>query len=288
MYEKEIFVSSGHFYNRDIKDVIRSFDEHGFQYIEISCGKVTASDLNILKKYTKSGFKFRLHNYFPVLGEDFVLNLASSEKSIREKSRKHLMTAVDWSNELDSDYYGFHAGFRLSPKLDELGNTFRFTDQMSSIDTAKNFFIEELHIINEYAVTNGVCLGIENNVYSMQNFEKYGLDNPFLFCGDETSEIDFIDNTSILLDVGHLRISAKSLNFDAHHAFNKMLGSVSCIHYSDNNGMSDTNCHLRDDSWFWQLDLEQVKRHTIEVYDEDLNSLHKDVDLLNRRLNNEK
>lgn len=283
--KKLIYVSTGHFYKQDIKDTVKNFIEHGFENIEISCGKVENGDLRILKQYVKSGIRIRLHNYFPALQNDFVLNLASTDSEIRKNSRNHIMNAINWSSELCSDYYAFHAGFRLCLHPEELGNTLKLRMQMASREKAKTLFLEELELIREYAIKSGVNLGIENNVYSLHNYEQYGEENPFLFCCDDASEINFLDSTSILLDVGHLKVSANTLNFDPHDVFRRSLEAISCIHYSDNNGLTDSNGHLREDSWFWSLDLRKIERHTIEVYDNDLSSLRCDWELLSMRLN---
>ena len=275
------FVSTGKFYHQDILDTVSKFIQAGHTRLEISCGQVQPSDIAKLKKLHKIGIQFRLHNYFPVFGDHFVLNLSSANHQLRERSRQHVFTAINWSSELESRFFAVHAGFRLSPRADELGKVIN-SGKLTPLSDAKNIFLDELNIISNYAEKYGVTLLVENNVYSRNNYQHFKNDNPFLFCGDQQSMLSFPDSVGLLIDLAHLKVSGNTLGFELSETLKSLSPQTMGYHYSDNNGTSDTNDHIRDDSYLLKLQLKSVEYHTVEVYDEDLESLHSDVKQLQK------
>lgn len=98
---------------------------------------------------------------------------------------------------------------------------------------------------------------------------------------------DFLDlrrrlDFDLLLDVGHLKVTCRSLelNFEEELAF--FMRETDYIHISDNDGMSDQNRHLTPDGDLWralkQFDLRN-KTITLEIY-EGLDSVRESYDVL--------
>ncbi|MEK9571270.1 MAG: sugar phosphate isomerase/epimerase [Paracoccaceae bacterium] len=277
----EPFVSTGKFYQEGILETVNKFLRAGHTRLELSCGHVRPDDLAELKNLMKVGMQFRLHNYFPVFGEHFVLNLSSADCQIRDKSRRHVVNAINWSSELESRFFAVHAGFRISPAPEELGGAINTNKIMPLLD-AKNIFLEELNVLSDYAKKNGVILLVENNVYSKKNYQKYKENNPFLFCGDGQSMIEIPDNVGLLIDLAHLKVSGNTLNFGLSDTLELLSSKTMGYHYSDNDGESDTNDHIKSDSYLFNLRLKTVQYHTLEVYDDDLYSLHEDINNLQK------
>ena len=60
-------------------------------------------------------------------------------------------------------------------------------------------------------------------------------------------------NVGVLLDVGHLKVSAESLGFSADAAVRTMASHIMALHLSDNDGAQDSNQPIREGSWFWPV-----------------------------------
>ena len=251
----------------------------GINNIELSSGRCSQDSLIELKKLHQLGKRFRLHNYFPNIGSPFVLNLSSADTAVRASSTELITRALEWSSELESDYYAFHAGFRLSPKVSELGGNLDNQDMITFVD-AQRYFLDELDDLARRAQSLGVEIAIENNVYDARNYSRYGANNPFLLSGNIDSDIELPDGVGILLDVGHLKVAAKSLNIDPIETINRWEKKITGYHISDNNGLEDSNSHIEEESWFLPLLNPNIKRITLEVYDKKLASLQQDLALL--------
>ena len=265
-----IFCSNGFFRHIPVNESVSYFLQNGIKNIEISSGINDEESLAYLKNLQKDDVRFRLHNYFPNLNHNFVLNLSSADVLVRSLSKDLIRTAVQWSSELESDYYAFHAGFRLSPTPSELGGNLTAKDMISFQDS-KDIFINEVIELAEYARGYGVHLAVENNVYDSNNYSRFKPQNPFLLCGDIESDIlDHLpSDVGILLDVAHLKVSAATLNFNKTEAVDRWLNKISGLHLSDNDSKRDTNNGFNEDAWFLKLLEHEVKAMTIEVYDQD-------------------
>lgn len=274
----EIFISNGHLSRMCALSSVDKLAEADLHNIEISTGSVDANTLAELKKRKKSGLKFRLHNFFPNFEENFVLNLCSPDPVIVKQSKQLINRALEWSSELESDFYAFHAGFRINLEPFELDGRLSKKQQIP-IDEAHARFFQEISNISLRANSLGVKLAIENNVYDASNLRRYGRNNPFLFCGDIESESKLPENVGMLMDVGHLNVSAKSLGFDRYKAMRRLSNSITGYHLSENKGVSDDNDHIEKKSWFFALLKPDVRHITLEIYDSDLRSLHRDIEI---------
>ena len=77
---------------------------------------------NLIKLSRK--YNLRIHNYFPPYSREFVINLASSNKNILNKSIKHVIRAINLATKMKCKFYSFHAGFRINPSPKYLGKEF--------------------------------------------------------------------------------------------------------------------------------------------------------------------
>src|SRR6202007_2935954 len=70
----------------------------------------------------------------------------------------------------------------------------------------------------------------------------------------------------LLLDTAHVKVSAKTLNFDQEKLFDELSSFVKCIHHSDNEAEFDNNMSITKDYWFLPL-VNKFKNclHVIEV-----------------------
>ena len=265
-----IYISTSCIKGKTIKESVKLLIDHGFKNIELSGGtdyyEGFKNDLINFRK--QSNVNFLLHNYFPPPKDHFVLNLASLNNDVFNKTIDHYKTAIDLSHELNAEKFGLHAGFLLDPNINELGNgisTQMMYDKSKSIDR----FCSGYNSLIEYS--SGISLFVENNVFShinKKNFES----NPFLFT-DYDSYIELSEKLdfNVLLDVAHLKVSCKSLSLPFIDQLNKLAIISDYIHISDNDALSDSNKYVTEDSDMYKA-LSKInlkgKIVTLEIYED--------------------
>lgn len=265
-----IYLSSSCVKHKKISDSIRLLAEHGFKNIELSGGTdyydEYVNDLLTLKK--KYRLNYRIHNYFPPPKEHFVLNLASLNKTIFNKTIAHYKKSIDLTRKLDAEKLGIHAGFYIEPNVDELGQQVHKT-KLYKKDDAVRTFINGYSQLRDYG--NDIKIYIENNVISKDNFQIYEA-NPFML----TSFTDYKDlrekiEFPLLLDVAHLFVSCSTLNLNFRKELNKLIEQTDYIHISDNDGRTDSNKPINSKGKiFSELKYSKLsnKEITLEIYDD--------------------
>ncbi len=279
-----IFASSNCSSKNNIKEAVLELVDYGFKNIELSGGTNYYSKMleDLLELKDKHQLNYRLHNYFPPPEKHFVLNLASKNENILNNSRDMVKKAVDMSKEFNSGKFGLHAGFRISPRVDQLGKKIENMELLPYSEALESFALE-VAALSGYAKKQGIELYLENNVFSKANSESYKMLNPFfLTTSDELFELRGKCNFSFLLDIAHLKVSSKTLNRDFQQEFQKLILESDYIHVSDNDGNSDNNNELKKDSLMYKYlkesDLKN-KTLTVEVYD-GLDAVLRTVNLL--------
>jgi sugar phosphate isomerase/epimerase len=267
-----IYVSSTCSNKTNIKEAVEDLAGQGFRHIELSGGTLYyphfLEDLVELRERHK--LTYRLHNYFPPPQKSFVLNLASNIESVLQQSRDIVKTAIALSARFQSRQLGLHAGFRISPKVEELGKQILGKTILPYEDSLKKF-IAEFETLATLAKAHGVELLLENNVFSTANFQSFGGENPFFLTNSkEYFEMKKVFSFPLLLDVAHLKVSCHSLRLDFVRELNLLLPESNYVHVSDNDGTSDSNNEFSKKSAFYQILKEHSlkgKTFTIEVYD---------------------
>ena len=142
-------------------------------------------------------------------------------------------------------------------------------------------------IVDTYAKSKNVKILIENNVVTKKNLNVFG-QNPFLLTNPKEILYFFSKlpkRIGLLVDVGHLNVSAKTENFDRVKALKKIDKFVKGYHLSENNGISDSNKKINKNSWFLNYLKNDLDYYTIEVYDKPFSFLNKQAELVKKILN---
>jgi len=261
-----IYFSTGGYKNEITFDVVKKILNHGIKNIELSGTSYSENTSSNLQKLLNEA-NFQIHNYFPPPKKPFVLNLASMDREIYEKSINHIFNAVEMCETLNSDFYSFHAGFLCDIKVQELGKKVE-SRELQNRQESILLFIDRVNKVSEKAKNHGVNIMIENNVLSKNNSENFN-DNPFLMCdADECLEVinNCPKNVKLLVDVAHLKVSANSLNFNKEDFLTKCNNIIGGYHLSDNDGLTDSNNRFDEDSWFWKYLNKDLNYYSIEVY----------------------
>lgn len=281
-----IYLSTGGLDFQSGYESARSLIQNEINCIELSGGQHDKNFLINLSSLS-STCNFQIHNYFPPPEDPFVFNLASPNEDIATKSLNHAYLAIDLAQKLESKFYSFHAGFLLDPKIDELGSKFRIRD-FTDRDFAKSLFIERVKNLSLYAQKKGIKVLIENNVYSKANVTSLA-SNPFLMT-DHLESIEIMnrtdDNVGLLVDVGHLKVSSCSEGFSKNEFLESTAVFTCAYHLSDNDGLSDSNNCIKEDSWFWPYIRKDLNYYSIEVYGESFEILKQQLELSLRMLKN--
>tara|TARA_B100000579_G_C22834954_1_gene858166 strand:- start:1157 stop:2023 length:867 start_codon:yes stop_codon:yes gene_type:complete len=282
-----IFVSTGGFLKQKASVASENLLKAGIENIELSGGTHFSNyrqELELLKiKYPSASFQ--VHNYFPPPSTPFVFNLASLNEEIASRSLTHVDNSMKLSLLLERPIYSFHAGFLIDPKVTELGKTIK-NKTLFDRDTALNKFISRVNLIANKAKEYGISLLIENNVLSSNNLKQFGTD-PFLMTTHEEC-IDVMEKTSnnvnLLIDVAHLKVSAKSLGFSKMEFLEKVNPWIHAYHFSDNDGQRDTNNCIAKDSWFWKYIKLDLNYYSLEVYNESIETILNQVSLVKEKI----
>lgn len=243
-----IYVSSACLKHDKIKDTVDELARNGFKNIELSGGTkyYEGYEEDLFELKDKYNLSYLLHNYFPPPRHDFILNLASLNNEIYQKTLEHYEEAISLSRTLGAKRFGFHAGYFIDFNTKEVGNKISLTELYNK-EKALEKFCEGYNYLKEK--TKGVELYIENNVLSYTNANTFKGQCPFMLTDYEGyEELSSVIDFRLLLDVAHLKVSVNSLNMDFQEQLDKMISISDYIHLCDNDGLHDQNMCFSDGS----------------------------------------
>ena len=98
-------------------------------------------------------------------------------------------------------------------------------------------------------VGSNLKIYFENNVISKKIFELFNNTCPFILCNPSDLQFLLKNDINILTDMGHLKVSSKTLNFKYLDELNKFLSCSDYLHISDNDSFSDQGLNINKDLW---------------------------------------
>ena len=232
------------------------------------------------------GINLRPHNYFPPPKKKFVINLASKDKKIVSMSLKQIKKSILLTKQMKGKYFSFHAGFRIDPDAKSLGKKFKFYKLLER-SVALRIFKKNLLKVNKYAKKRKVKILVENNVITKKNLYLFK-DNPLLLTNPKEITNFFKQlpkDIGLLLDVGHLKVSSKSENFDLKNAIIKLNKLTKGYHLSENNSFADQNKPFVKKVWFYKYLKKNLDYYTIEAYTKNINQLREIKSILEKYIN---
>ena len=263
----EIFCSTGGFRDRYFLEVAEELLQSGVANIELSGGAYRGSyEIDIHSLALKSNLM--LHNYFPPPKNSFVFNLASPNSDIRKKSMRLAKDALILSSRIGSKFYAVHSGFCFDPNPTELGRTFKKTKLIPKED-ATSLFVDSLRELSQFASQVQVKLLVENNVLTKDNLESIGRYSLLLTEPDEIENLlrGNENRFGLLLDVGHLKVSGRTIGFSPEEGMKQLAEFIDGYHLSDNNGEADQHLIFDRTAWFLNLIDSSKAFATIEIHD---------------------
>ena len=251
-----IYVSSGAFRTRSVREIVDVCLKNGIPRLELGSGTAWEPDLlECVRETAGRRMSYLVHNYFPPHERPFVLNLAASEPEMLTRSRNHCRLAVDLTAELGGGFFSVHAGFAFTARPDDLGKDLTNAPR-GSLEQAQKTFVESLKDLCAYGVQRGVTIVVENNVVAP--FNLVNGKNRLCLCATAEDILQTFaevgsSNLGLLVDVGHLKVTANALNFDKQKFLEAVAPHVMALHLSDNDGVADQNLPFGREAWFLPL-----------------------------------
>lgn len=253
-----IYVSSSCVSQSCIAEVIEVLAKNGVCNIELSGGTGYYDDLIHDLRSLKQIYdlNYACHAYFPPPKVPFVVNLASCNDYIYKRSLEHYIQCVEMLKAMDIRILSLHAGFLVEIGTEDIGG--RLNKKIIYDEAqAYNRFFSAFDRIRHLCIQNEIRLFLENNVLSADNYAEFGNHN-YMMMTDYASimrmkeALDF----DLLLDLGHLYVSANTLKLDYGEECRKLKDHAKWFHISENNGSFDEHKPIKEDSEIFRMFLE--------------------------------
>ena len=273
-------VSTAAFRRTPIHETIQLAVTHDLK-IEFSSGMPFQEGME--EVYLAAPCKKLLHNYFPAPKVPFVLNLASLSTEISERSIEHCLRCLNLTARSGADFYAVHAGFCLDPTPNSLGRKIHAKPEHPR-EKYWTQFLKNIQLLTQEAERLNVRLLVENNVLAPFNVQEDG-SNPFL-CTDPKGIGELLSavespNLGLLVDTGHLKVSAHTLGFGVDELLSMAKKRIHAFHHSDNNGMEDTNQPIGPDYWFLNHASKfRGATHILEILDQSIEQIKTQFQLI--------
>jgi len=255
--------------HNDLKQIIAYLPESFSVYEIASNHQSDFSDLQRLKKIkAERHVKFLLHNYPFREPYSLMIDLANENPKKRQQVLDYLKQMVEFSAELGSDYFSFHAGYTSN------------SNDPNIVQKSMDLFIESLYWLNEFSKKHGVKIGVENHSAELKERDSMFLCNAkdfeYLF-----NAIDD-ENLCLHLDLGHLKIAANAYDFSIRTFIQHFKDKIVAVHLSDNDGVNDLHSAIHKQTDFLKelSILSTVKYFILESWDQAIESLSVQADLL--------
>lgn len=233
---------------RELWQLLDLFRDEGVAAVELGFADLAdATDLG--GRLRSLPLRYLVHNYFPPPRESFVLNLGSPDAELRRKSIDLVFTALELAAEIGSPLYGVHAGWITDP-IGWNGTSFILPDPgLGEADAARARFVDGIAAALRRAEELGVALLVENSVCTGDLRGKLLL----LEAGDMAALFAELPGLGLLLDTGHLNVTARTLGFDRIAYVNTLSRHVRAWHVHDNDGLVDLHRPIEPSGWVDEL-----------------------------------
>ena len=280
LYVSTTFIKDG----KKIKMALDILKSAGVENVEIGSSHAYESNYNYIKNYK---FNFLIHNYFPVPKKDFVINIASLSKKIRERSINQIKRSIEFYKKINAKIYTFHPGFIGDPlRANRNKKNYDFIWKKKNIKDqyllAYNQMILSLKKIVNFAKKKDVKIAIETegsfkkrNFLLLQRPEEYK--NLFKFFSPK--------DIGINLNIGHLNLASNAFSFSKSKFVDMLKPYIVAIELSHNNGIEDQHLPLKKNEWYWEIinDPDFAKIYKIlEFRNCNINKIKESIDLLKK------
>ena len=233
-------------------DAVRKLKSVEIRNIEIGSNHKFVKGKIDLKKLKCN---FIIHNYFPVPKKKLIINIASAEESIRKASVKKIKQSIKFTKKNNATLYTFHPGFVIDPESTSQKKTnldFIWGKRKKNISKklAWKQMIKSLREIINFSKTLNLRICVETQG-SIKQADKLLLQHPNEF--KKLKNLLRNKNFGINLNIGHLNLASKALNFDKYKFVNQIKKKIFAIEASHNFGNIDNHLPLKKRAWYWNI-----------------------------------
>ncbi len=212
----------------------------------------------LVKRYQGAGVEFTFHNYFPPPPESIVLNFLAKDPVQKKQSTDLIANAIQMAKRTGVSLYAFHPGYYRNGKALPSGH-FEFDPSESSLSPGVAMEIFRTEFLQFYRSFEIDGPG-QRHFLALENlFPAADGENTSFMCTFEEIRDLFESpgfkesNIGLLIDLGHLTISANILGFDRERVLHQILDLYGDrlyeVHLSENDGREDLHWRVRRDSW---------------------------------------
>jgi sugar phosphate isomerase/epimerase len=254
----------------------------------------------IIKSFTNKGARFTFHNYFPPPKNPIVLNYLTQNPDLKMKCQDIIRNAINLAKKTGVKTYAFHPGYYREAEMNRKGYFDFFGNDRLNFDYGLDIFKKDF--VNFYKTLkigdkhDDVFIGFENLFPNPD-----GTNDSFMCTYEEISKVfDHAKKENIklklLIDLGHLAISANFLKFDRMEFLDNILNNygdnIFEVHISENDCISDLHNRININSW--QLEalklFKKLKNYneiifTYESRGMTISEIKDDLKLINKTLN---
>lgn len=238
--------------NLPIKNAISKLLKNSIFNVELGSNHAYEKSYLYLKKYKAN---YCVHNYFPIPKKSMVINIASQNKQIREKSLKHLKKAIKFSKKINAKLYTFHPGFLTDPDGSNISQkNYDFLWNKKKLLT-KNYekswklMISSIKEIVKFAKQNDVKIAIETEG-SINSKDHLLMQKPGEY--EKFFKIFRKNDIGINLNIGHLNLASKAFKFNKINFINKVSNRIVAMELSHNFGKNDDHLPIKKNAWYWK------------------------------------
>lgn len=240
--------------NSKASEVVDLMLTHGLYRIEL--GSIHCYERDLADALRKKPAEFLVHNYFPPPKDPFVINIASPDDELREKSIRHILDSITFCKAIGARLYTFHPGFLSDPdgpSSSPSNYDFRFRAERlhaRAYKLAFSRFIEACRIIAAHARSAGVQVAVESQG-SVSRKEQLLLQTP------EEFKVFFAEISDpvvgINLNLGHLNLAANAFGFGRFALIERVADRIAGMEISHNEGVEDEHRPLIEGAWYWSV-----------------------------------
>ena len=159
IYISTTFIKDG----KKIKVALDILKTAGITNVELGSNHIHEKNYDYIKKYN---FNYLLHNYFPTPKKSLIINIASIDKNIRDKSINQIKKSINFYKKINAKVYTFHPGFIYDPiKQNHSKKNYDFIwskkKEKNNYELAFKYMVSSLKKIVLFAKKNNVKVAIE-------------------------------------------------------------------------------------------------------------------------------
>lgn len=260
-----LFVSTTFFHDgTSLREALEICKDNGITAVEL--GSNHSFDPNPLDTIRNYPFSYLVHNYFPIPASPFVLNIASLDERIREKSVEHIYKAIDFCVEAGAHLYTFHPGFITDPmgsNQTQQNYDFQWDDKaQKEYPIAFDHMLRNMDKCVGYSKKKGIKIAIETegSFYKkdhllMQRPDEY--EKLFKYYGPA--------DIGVNLNIGHLRLAMEAFQFSLQEFIDVIETRLVAMELSHNDGKYDEHLPLQSDGWYWDLIMDKRFESTYKI-----------------------